>query len=82
MIIRKNDIERLKHRQAFNLQDEDVYIYNNHFIESLRTHKLLIPNSKATTIEEALEERIAYEEEQELERIRLLQEHEEQEEPI
>lgn len=74
MIIRKNDTERLKHRQALNLQDEDIYVYKEHFIESLRTHKNLIPNSTATTIEEALAERIAYEEEQRLERIRLSQE--------
>lgn len=50
------------HKQKLNLKG-DVYIYNNHFIESLQSHKNLIPNSNAQTIEEAYNERVQYEEE-------------------
>ena len=53
-------IERLK--QQLNLTGE-VYIYNEHYIENLESHKRLIPNSTATTIQEAYAERVAFEQE-------------------
>ncbi|NCU31263.1 hypothetical protein EOM57_05790 [Candidatus Saccharibacteria bacterium] len=62
-IIRDNtnaDIERHKARLSLT---GDVYMIGN-FIETLATHKLLIPTSTATTIEEAHAERLAYEEAQ------------------
>ena len=43
----------------------DVYLYNNHFIENLESHKKLILNSKAKDINEAFVERVQYEVEQE-----------------
>jgi hypothetical protein len=55
-------IEKLKERLGLT---GDVYVYNNHFIESLESHKKLIPNSKATDINEAFVERVQYEIEQE-----------------
>lgn len=64
MIVKDNtnqDIERMK--RNLNLTG-DVYLYNEHFIESLESHKKLIPESTATTIEEAYEERVRWEEEQ------------------
>ena len=55
------DIERMK--QQLNLTG-DVYIYNEHFIESLESHKNLIHDSTALTIEQAYEERVQWEQEQ------------------
>lgn len=55
-------IEALKSRLGLS---GDVYLYNNHFIESLVSHKKLIPNSKAKDINEAFVERVQYEIEQE-----------------
>ena len=52
------NIER--HKQRLGLTG-DVYIVNDLFIESLESHKVLIPTSTATTIEEAEQERIQYE---------------------
>ena len=63
MIIRDGEnsqIERLKSKAGII---GDVYLINEHLMESLSSHKKLITNSTATTIEEAEEERIAYEEE-------------------
>ena len=63
MIIKENTdnkIERMK--RNLNLTG-DVYLYNEHFIESLESHKNLIENSTATTIEEAYQERVQWEEE-------------------
>lgn len=51
-------IEERKRR--LNLEG-DVYIYEGHFIESLESHRLLIPDSVASTIEEAYDERVEYE---------------------
>lgn len=63
MIIRSNtDAKTEQHKARLNLTG-DVYIID-HFIESLASHKVLIPTSTATTIEEAEQERIAYEIEQ------------------
>ncbi len=59
-----------KHKQKLGLTG-DVYLVNDHFMESLESHRRLFPDSTATTIEQALAERIAYEAEQE--RIRLEQ---------
>lgn len=59
-----------KHKQKLGLTG-DVYLVNDHFMESLESHRRLFPDSTATTIEDAMAERIAYEQEQE--RIRLEQ---------
>lgn len=59
-----------KHKQKLGLTG-DVYLVNDHFMESLESHRRLFPDSTATTTEEAMAERIAYEQEQE--RIRLEQ---------
>lgn len=61
MIIKNGDnekIEKLKQRAGLT---GDVYLYNEHFMESLESHKKLYPNSKATNIEEAYIERVEYE---------------------
>lgn len=55
-------IEKLKARLGLT---GDVYLYNNHFVENLESHKNLIPNSVATNISEAFVERVEYEIEQE-----------------
>lgn len=55
-------IEELKARLGLT---GDVYLYNNHFVENLESHKKLIPNSVATNISEAFVERVEYEIEQE-----------------
>lgn len=59
-----------KHKQKLGLTG-DVYLVNDHLMESLASHRRLFPDSTATTIEDAMTERIAYEQEQE--RIRLEQ---------
>ena len=61
MIFKNNtnvDIERHKARLGLT---GDVYLIKGVLIESLASHKRLIPESTATTIEEAEAERIAYE---------------------
>lgn len=58
-------VEQMKKR--LNLAG-DVYIFEGHFIESLESHKKLLPTSTATTIQEAYTERVAYEFEQEKQR--------------
>lgn len=65
MIIKNNTDERVERRKRRIGLSGDVYIWNGHFIESLDSHKVLIPDSTAQTIEEAYDERVAYEEEQE-----------------
>lgn len=65
MIIRDKTDEIIERRKTRLGLSGDVYIWNGHFIESLDSHKVLIPNSTAQTIEEAYDERVAYEEEQE-----------------
>lgn len=65
MIIRDKTDEIIERRKTRLGLSGDVYIWNGHFIESLGSHKVLIPDSTAQTIEEAYEERVAYEEEQE-----------------
>lgn len=65
MVIRNNSNPKIeRHKQKLGLTG-DVYLINDLLIESLESHKTLIPNSTATTIEEAEEERIEYEKEQE-----------------
>lgn len=49
-----------RHKQRLRLTG-DVYLINGVQLESLESHKRLIPTSTATTIEEAEAERIAYE---------------------
>lgn len=49
-----------RHKQRLRLAG-DVYVLNGVQIESLESHKRLIPTSTAKTIEEAEAERIAYE---------------------
>jgi len=51
-------IERLKERAGIF---GDVYLINDHLMESLASHKRLFPDSTATTIQEAEAEREAYE---------------------
>lgn len=65
MIIRDKTDEIIERRKTHLGLSGDVYIWNGHFIESLDSHKVLIPDSTAQTIEEAYDERVAYEEEQE-----------------
>lgn len=61
MVIKdKTDQSVERHKARLGLTG-DVYIINNLLIESLASHKRLIPSSTATTIEEAEQERIAYE---------------------
>lgn len=55
-------IEQMKSRLGLT---GDVYVYNNHFVEDLESHKRLIPNSQATNINDAFIERVQYEIEQE-----------------
>ena len=57
----KETIEKMKQKLGLT---GDVYVYNDHFIESLESHKRLIPNSTATNIEEAYAERVQWEQEQ------------------
>lgn len=64
MIIRENTDPKVEaHKRKINLTG-DVYMIGN-FMESLESHKVLIPDSTVETIEEAEQERIAYEAEQE-----------------
>ena len=64
MIIKENTDNKIEEMKAKLGLTGDVYLYNEHFIESLESHKNLIPNSTAQTIEEAYEERITWELEQ------------------
>ena len=79
MVIRNGTDPKIEQfKQKLGLKG-DVYVVNEHLIESLESHRVLVPNSTATTIEEAELERIAYEEEQRLlreEQARLQQEQE------
>lgn len=61
MIIKNNtDASIERHKQKLGLTG-DVYVINGIHIESLASHKNLVPGSTATTIEEAEQERLAYE---------------------
>lgn len=58
MIIRDGTdekIERMKYKLGL---EGDVYLVGQNYIESLESHKRLIPTSTATTIEEAEQERL------------------------
>lgn len=78
MIIRNNTDPKIEgYKRKMGLTG-DVYMVG-HFIESLESHKRLIPHSTATTIEEAVEERVLYEEE--LERQKALAAQSSDEEP-
>lgn len=52
-----------KHKQKLGLSG-DAYLLEGHLLETLESHKRLFPDSRATTIQEAEAERIAFEEEQ------------------
>lgn len=65
MIIKNGSNITIENHKAKLGLTGDVYLVNNHFLESLESHKKLFPASRATTIEEAENERIAYEQEQE-----------------
>lgn len=61
MIVKNfTDMKIEKHKLRLGLRG-DVYIWNDHFIESLESHKRLIPGSTAKSIEEAYLERVEYE---------------------
>lgn len=78
MIIKNNTNPKIEgYKRKMGLTG-DVYMVG-HFIESLESHKRLIPQSTAVTIEEAAEERILYEEE--LERQKALAAQSSEEEP-
>lgn len=61
IVLDKTDSVMERRKQRLGLSG-DVYIFGGHFIESLESHKRLVADSTATTIEEAYEERVAYEE--------------------
>lgn len=67
MVIKDKTDEKIELRKARLGLKGDVYIYN-HRIEDLEGHRKLIPTSTAQTIEEALAERIEYEQRLEEER--------------
>lgn len=78
MIIKNNTNPKIEgYKRKMGLTG-DVYMVG-HFIESQESHKRLIPNSTATTIEQAEEERILYEDE--LERQKALATQSSDEEP-
>ncbi len=59
MIVKnRTDLKVEDHKQQLGLTG-DVYVVG-HFIENLESHKRLIPGSKATTIEEAEQERLEF----------------------
>ena len=61
MIVKNfTDMKVEKHKIRLGLKG-DVYIWNDRFIESLESHKKLIPGSTAKSIEEAYIERVRYE---------------------
>lgn len=62
MVIKDNTNPAVERHKARLGLTGDVYIVNGLLIESLESHKQLLPASSATTIEEAEQERIAYEE--------------------
>ena len=64
MIIKENTNAKIEEVKAKLKLTGDVYLYNEHFIESFESHKNLIPNSTAQTIEEAYQERVQWEQEQ------------------
>ena len=57
------DLNIEKHKQKLGLSG-DAYLLEGHLLETLESHKRLFPDSRATTIQEAETERIAFEEEQ------------------
>lgn len=60
MIIKdRTDLQTENYKEQLGLKG-DVYVVGQNYIESLESHKQLIPDSKATTIEEAEQERLAY----------------------
>ena len=57
-IVRNNTDAKVEEMKLKLNLSGDVYIYNNHFMESLESHKKLFPESSATTIEQAYLESI------------------------
>ena len=80
MVIQNQTNEAIERHKAKLGLTGDVYLVNDHLLESLESHKRLFPESKAKTIFEAEAERIAYEEEQERIRQILAEQEEEGEE--
>ena len=61
MIIKNGTDAAIEERKRRLNLEGDVYIYEGHFIESLESHRRLVPDSTASTIEEAYDERVEYE---------------------
>lgn len=61
MIIKNGTDAAIEERKRRLNLEGDVYIYKGHFIESLESHRRLVPDSTASTIEEAYDERVKYE---------------------
>lgn len=60
MIIKDGtDLQTENYKEQLGLKG-DVYVVGQNYMESLESHKKLIPDSKATTIEEAEQERLAF----------------------
>lgn len=64
MIVKNNTDAKVERRKAWLNLTGDVYIVDDVYMESLESHKKLIPNSTAETIEQAERERIQYQAEQ------------------
>ena len=61
MIVKNfTDMKWEKHKIRLGLTG-DIYVWNDRFVESLASHKKLIPGSTAKSIEEAYLERVNYE---------------------
>lgn len=61
MIVKNGTDAGIEERKAAFGLEGDVYIYEGHFIEDMTGHRRLIPESTASTIEEAYQERVEYE---------------------
>lgn len=61
MIVKNGTDAGIEERKAAFGLEGDVYIYEGHFIEDMAGHRRLIPESTASTIEEAYQERVEYE---------------------
>ena len=64
MIIKNNTNQRIEQHKAKLGLTGDVYLVNDHLLESLESHKRMFPESTARSIYEAEQERIEYEAEQ------------------
>lgn len=74
MIVKSNtDATIERHKARLGLKG-DVYVIDGKYIESLTSHRRLIPNSTAANIKEAEAERIVYEAELEEQRRKVAEE--------